>query len=413
MLYVEWEIPRVMATVNDEASAESMRRTKAMKAHEGVLAELMSPLALANQIAQTIANAKAAGMHGLVVPALAKDWAETVMQDFLFAAAEVAREDGLSSRIVDRDLFDPNNLEAVEWYEGLRLNDVLPFEDAHKEPEFWEGLDDGETHHYGEIGWEPSQRDRYLTSFGRPAPAARLLSPQYNRLFPVKIVMRVAANLLLNREAWDVEGEDGPETTHHPLFLEDLRLECAKVARYAKQRMEWIDANKGTEFGSWFSVALTDGSTKQDERFTVQFVGSLRSKGQGLPFELGFLAVDEDGVVSITQRGLEFTLVENPLIDKDDGWKDAVTLSSQEQALLAGAIKRNVAAEWTLMTEVLGLIKEGKNSPSEIEAHLVAQGRSATEASVTRSGLMARMQELGVVQRLKSGRNVTYSVVDR
>ena len=48
--------------------------------------------------------------------------------------------------------------------------------------------------------------------------------------------------------------------------------------------MEWLDSSNGTEYGSGFSVALTDGSKKQDERFMSQFVGSGRNEGQGLPF---------------------------------------------------------------------------------------------------------------------------------
>jgi hypothetical protein len=399
-----------MANPDDAEDQDTERRFWAMKAHEETLEGMMSPLALANQIAQTIANAKAAGMRGLVVPELAKDWAENVMQDFLFAAAEVARDDGVSSRIVDRDLFDPNHLESVDWYEGIRIKDVIPYEDAQNEPEFWEALDHGEDSHYGELGWEPSQQDRWLSALGRTSSPERLLSSQYNRFFPVKIVMRVAANLLLNREGFEVDTDEGPEIAHHPLFLEDLRTECAKVASYAKQRMEWIDANKGTEFGSWFSVALTDGSTKQNERFSVQFVGSVRTKGKGLPFELGFLAVDQDGVVSITQTGIEFVLEENPLIDHDDGWKQGVTLSTQEQALIVKAIKRNLAAEWSLMQSVLALVADGKNTPSDIESFLVAEGRSKTEASVARTGVMARLQELGAVTRTKTGRKVTYSL---
>ena len=126
-----------MANPDDAEDQDTERRFWAMKAHEETLEGMMSPLALANQIAQTIANAKAAGMRGLVVPELAKDWAQNVMQDFLFAAAEVARDDGVSSRIVDRDLFDPNHLESVDWYEGIRIKDVIPYEDAQNEPEFW------------------------------------------------------------------------------------------------------------------------------------------------------------------------------------------------------------------------------------------------------------------------------------
>ena len=50
-----------MANPDDAEDQDTERRFWAMKAHEETLEGMMSPLALANQIAQTIANAKAAG----------------------------------------------------------------------------------------------------------------------------------------------------------------------------------------------------------------------------------------------------------------------------------------------------------------------------------------------------------------
>ena len=204
---------------------------KAMKKNETKLDGMTSALSLANQFAQTLANAKAAELD-IVVPELAREWASEVIQDFAFLVADVARDAGMSSRLINRDLFDPNKHETIEWNEGIRFDDVLPYPEANTEAEFWEDLED----YYQEIGDEPNLMWRF---FQKTAPDLRL-SGQYNRLFPLKIVMRVAANLLMNAEKYTVEGEDGAETAQNPLFLEDLRLECANVARYAKARMAWF-----------------------------------------------------------------------------------------------------------------------------------------------------------------------------
>ena len=109
--------------------------------NETKLDGMTSALSLANQFAQTLANAKAAELD-IVVPELAREWASEVIQDFAFLVADVARDAGISSRLIDRDLFDPNKHEAIEWNEGIRFDDVLPYPEANTEAEFWEELED-------------------------------------------------------------------------------------------------------------------------------------------------------------------------------------------------------------------------------------------------------------------------------
>jgi hypothetical protein len=377
------------------------RWVTAMKRNETELNKLSSPLTLATKFAETISHAKSAGM-AVLVPQIAEDWATEVIQEFAFLVGEVARVAEVSSKLIDRDMFDPEQLTSIEWNEGIMLNQILPYEEAHLEPEWHE-----DNTYYHEFGSEPS----FLAGFRPGILKDRYLSGQYNRLFPLKIVMRVAANLLLNSEGYKMLNEEEGGLTYTPLFLEDLRVESAKVAAYAKKRMEWLDSANGTEYGNWFSVALTDGSKKQNERFMSQFVGSVRTPGQGLPFELGLLDID-DGEVQLTELGLQFTVMENPLIDSKE-IKDKSTLSLQERKMIVRAIQRNVPSEYTLMGELVDLIKEGKNTPKQIEQFLVEKySKSQTEASLQRTGVFARMQELGMVERIKEGRTVHYNLME-
>jgi len=366
-----------------------------------------SPLELANQIANSIANAKAAEMN-IIIPLKTKQWAEEVIQEFLFDIAPMADQYGVNSKIVDRSLIESDNFPSIEWNQGIKLEDVLPYTDANLDPEFLESIDTEELDDYGDFGIGPA----YIRNFFGNDKTKPVLSPQYNRLFPLKIVMRVAVNLLLNRDGVITGFGDDEETAFSPLFLDDLRKESAKVAKYAKDRMQWIDNNKGTNFGSWFSVALTDGSIKQDERFMVQFVGSIRNKGQGLPFELGFLEVDPDGEVKITPLGLKFSLENNPIIDQKEGWKEGNTFTTRERMFLINAIKYNVKGEYELMKEIIELVKKGNNTPNDIEEYLTEKDYSKTESSITRTGLMARLTELGLVEREKKGRNVFYKLIE-
>lgn len=375
---------------------------KAITDNESELTEIASPLALANKVAETLANAKQAGME-VVIPQVTETWASSVIQEFLFVVAEIARQGGSTSRLVDRDLFDPNNPSAIEWNEGITINDVVPYEGAHLDGEFWEEPED----YYQEFGLEPSFTWRF-TGF---EPTTKYLSGQYNRFFPLKIVMRVAANMLLNAENYTHVGSDENVITRTPLLLEELREEAAKVATYAKKRMEWLDATNGTEYGSWFSVALTDGSKKQNERFMSQFVGSVRSPGQGMPFELGLLVYD-DGFVKLTTLGLQFALLENPILDKGSNWKHETSLSNQEKKTLLQAIKRNMPNEYEMISKMIEMVKANENTPTEIEKYLIENsGMSSTEASLARTGMFARLQELGLVKRVKEGRKIHYELV--
>ena len=75
------------------------------------------------------------------------------------------------------------------------------------------------------------------------------------------------------------------------------------------------------------------------------------------------------------------------------------------------AIDRNAAGEGKLIRYIINWIKAGTNTPKEIEKEIIeAYDLNSTEASLARTGALARMQELGLVLRNKSGRNVTYEL---
>ena len=171
--------------------------------------------------------------------------------------------------------------------------------------------------------------------------------------------------------------------------------------------------------GERLSVGLPDKNgdlkkiKKQAERFVSQFVGSVRKKGQGLPFELGLLSIDHDGLVQFTENGVRFMLMENPLCDSLTAWKDGVAFSNKESMFLIQMIKRNVPEEFDLMIKILNWIDGGKNTPKPLEEVLVEEFNvSKTEGSLMRSGVLARMIELTLVNREQKGRNVTYELTE-
>ena len=184
-------------------------------------------------------------------------------------------------------------------------------------------------------------------------------------MFPVKIVLRVAASLIMNRDEQRKLGED--EVTYDSLELQELREECLKVATYAKARFELMDRKSETEFGERLSVGLPDfsgkKSKKQKERFVSQFVGSVKKKGKGLPFDLGLLSINSDGDVEFTDWGVHFMLLDNPIIDEIniEAWKSGDSFSDEEKSYLIKMIEKLNPGEFDFMTKITEWIKDGKN----------------------------------------------------
>jgi hypothetical protein len=135
--------------------------------------------------------------------------------------------------------------------------------------------------------------------------------------------------------------------------------------------------------------------------------------GQGLPFELGLLSVDDEGEVKFTENGAQFMLLENPLFDTPATWKDGQSFTLEEREFLILTIQKNVPDELEFMQKLATWISGGDNSPKPIEAKIAEEfGVNNTEASLMRSGALARMIELSLVNREQSGRNVFYSLTD-
>jgi len=379
---------------------------------EEPLTMIDGPLKMANMFAMTMANAKNADLN-VPFPVGAKEWAESIFERWFELVGEIAKSSGIRQSLLDRDLYDPMDIDnSPSWNDGLKIEDLPHLiegaqSDVDDSSEILEEL-------YGPLGLEPFA----LIHFGVIKNTNNTLSGQYNRLFPVKLVLRTAASMISSRDEYDFIGnEEDDEFEYDELLLENLRNECLKVARYAKAKFEWIDKQSGNNMGEKLSVGFPTGSgddskiKKQAERFVSQFVGSVRNKGQGLPFELGLLVVDNNGEVKFTENGARFMMMKNPLFDTNQVWKNDDAFSQEEKQFLVSMIKRNVPGEFEFMCKTVKWISEGTNTPKPIEIMISKEmDVSKTEASLLRSGTLARMIELGIINREQSGRNVTYHV---
>jgi len=110
-------------------------------------------------------------------------------------------------------------------------------------------------------------------------------------------------------------------------------------------------------------------------------------------------------------------LLENPLIDTKEGWDDyyksGVRFSVKEIDFLLNHFQRNIPSEWKLISDISSLIYEGHNRPKLLEEKLSEEyDWDKTKISQMRNGALSRMEELCLISREKSGREVTYHLTD-
>ncbi len=232
-------------------------------------------------------------------------------------------------------------------------------------------------------------------------PRPSYLWGQYNRLFPVKIVVRVAANL---------SGQNG----FGYVPLGELQERTAEIAREMGRTILRNDRLLGRKRGTIISAALPIGrdQDKAKTRFKNQFVGFLaRSRVEGAAPTLKFLNImrgDKNIVqVGITDLGLRFSSIPNPIIDRDDY---STAFSLEEIEFLLDHIASEVPAEAKLIQLVLDGVKRGVATPEElndlVRSYNVEWNES--EAIAMRSGIVSRVSELGLLERRKDGVKVTY-----
>ena len=327
------------------------------------------------------------------VPRQAIEFMENTLSEWFETVAEIEVRRGNMPYLIDRGLYQEGQ---IDWNQGLKISDIQSWMD---------GSD------YG-IGQYPFIPPMALSS--------EPLSGYYNRILTVKYVLRMMAALTLSSDSFDSK-EGWDETTDETVTLSDLREKSWKTASYAKNTLLLIDQlleSKGIE-GPKVSVGFPTSDGKSKERFVSQFVGSRRKKVlSGALFEMGFanirsflgMSTEE---VWFTTFGWHFAMMENPVIDQTEGWEEGSRFSDEEVKFLLEHFRRNVPAEWAFMLSIAEKVRGGVDDALGINASLIKEyGWNNNKASVYRTGVIGRMQELGLIDRAKSGKSVKFSLTD-
>jgi len=230
---------------------------------------------------------------------------------------------------------------------------------------------------------------------------------QINKIFPIKVGLRVLCSMLGNEQWIDLETFKEKAT--------NIALEIASTIRADEDRKKKIR-------GELISVGLPSKENfKSGLRYKGHFLASLRSdkKLDGAMCLLKFanIQLNDKGKASIglTKQGLTFAKLENPVIDTLNFDE---SLGKNEVEFYLNHISSTVKCEVGAVKWLLRLLNEGVTKRGDLNRRLAADYGTlwnASEAVINtqRAGLMARMFELRLIDRNKDGISVKYKIVKR
>jgi hypothetical protein len=124
------------------------------------------------------------------------------------------------------------------------------------------------------------------------------------------------------------------------------------------------------------------------------------------------LASIQDQTLALSQRGIDFALIDNPLLDSELNTSPSA-LNNEETHFLLAHILEWVPQEQADIQAVIGAIATGSSTPTSLttalRSYLVSDWNDG-EIQTHVSGLIARMSELGLLRRRWHGRHVEYEL---
>lgn len=229
---------------------------------------------------------------------------------------------------------------------------------------------------------------------------------QINKILPIKIGLRVLY-AFLGSEQW--------------MDLEEYSEKAAEIAAAFGTIIRDDENKKGKTRDEKISAGLPDEKEfKSKVRYKTQFLAYIRKDGrlEGALTFLRFVNLKQDEknniVIGLTEPGLNFAKLDNSVINNFSSFKNSLT--NEEIDFYLDHISRNVIGEHNAILWVLDKISKGINNIEALNKVLKKDMWSIwgnpTDAIVNtqRSGLMARMLELSLLDKKKEGIRVEYTV---
>ena len=232
---------------------------------------------------------------------------------------------------------------------------------------------------------------------------------QINRIFPMKIGLRILANML--------------RSTGSHVRLEDFQKKAVSIACLYGLKLRKEDKEHGRSRDSSRSIGLPihEDEVKSKQRYKSHFLGYLRKDGimEGALGRLKFVNLkrnpEGNEFIGITREGLEFAALENPLLDNNNTGKG--TLSERETEFYIKHVFHNIPGESQAIKQILEHISNGISTPKELNNRLKVDyadyGWSEAVLNTNRSGLVSRLHELGLVEKVRKGKEVAYALTSQ
>lgn len=257
----------------------------------------------------------------------------------------------------------------------------------------------------------------------------RWIFGQHNKLLPVKATCRALARLM---------SAEGQANLAVAKTASEIASEAVKLGDYFRHLDERMGAHRDDAMSFAFPYSDSPNGDKSRLRYANQFVASLTKQGTlaGLPIELKLVNRDQSRTpqILLTEAGWLFATMRNPILDDHNHQTSkhqvfsagGVILgqrrkfSDEEIEFLLAHIRSQVPAEAFAFKVVLEAITQGANTPDKLDDALEVylpkrDEKPFTRAFLTtqRAGVVSRMADLGLIQRIRDGIKVTYTATTK
>ena len=216
-----------------------------------------------------------------------------------------------------------------------------------------------------------------------------------NRLNPLKVSVRVLANMRMSAGAW-------------PL-LTDFQVKAAWAARHLGEKLKQDDNQKRAARSKRRAMAYPTGPKVEQslQRFIVSFTLDTYAEHGG-PLQLLNLARIEDDRAVLTPFGWGLASHRGPLIDGEEGH----LLTEAEMGILRHQLQE-APGEGASVAQFLRLVSEAKGVQTMLDEYLddTLPERVADVAS-WRTGMLGRLRDVALVEVDGEGKNARIRLTD-
>lgn len=260
----------------------------------------------------------------------------------------------------------------------------------------------------------PTPNDTFVP--GQEVPIDRWIFGQHNKLLTTKATCRALAHLMLR----DSSSRDGVPLEN---AASEIAFEAGMLGSYLRHIDRTFGIHRDDALAFAFPYSDSRSGDKSRLRYANQFVASLSNNGllTGLPVELKLVNRDHSRTprLLLTEAGWQFAQLPNPILDAAQPTASP-RFSEEEVKFFIQHIKANVPAEDFAFRRVLEAVAEGATKPDSLDDSLdkflpKRADKPYTRAFLTtqRAGVVSRLIDLGLMQRVRDGINVTYSLTEK